>query len=122
MPLITNYLVISSTPFELQDDQQRTFVFELPGGLVMGLSAARPLLAYKVKPLALRDDNARVTLAIDMNDHRLVSLQIEQTILRGMWEIFPDHFLRANSTNMLQFRVLNGSVQLADIVLWFQHR
>jgi len=122
MSTLTNYIVIRSDPFELQAEQQRTFTFELPGGLIMGLNAVRPLLAYKISPLALLPCDARATLVIDMNDHRVVCLQVEQTILRGVWEIFPGHFLRASSTNMLQFRLLSGVVRLADVVLWFQFK
>lgn len=120
MSILIDYLVISSDPFELQVDQQRTFTFELPGGLVLGLNTARPLLAYKVGTLALPRCAARATLAIDINDHRLVSLQVEQTILRGLWEAFPGHFLHADTTNTVQFRLLSGAVRLADVVLWFQ--
>lgn len=122
MSTLTNYIVIRSDPFELQAEQQRTFTFELPGELVMDLNAARPILAYKISPLALSSWATRTTLVIDMNEHRLAYLQLEHTIPRGLWEIFPAYFLYVNSTNLVQFRLLSGAVQLADVVLWFQRQ
>lgn len=119
MPILTSYLVISSATFELQAEQQRTFIFELPGALVVRVNTAQPLLAYQVKPLTSQNDSS-ATLAIDVNDHHLVNLQLEQAMLRGVWESFPGYFLRANSTNLLQFRLLSGAVQLVNVVLWFQ--
>jgi hypothetical protein len=120
MSILTDYIVISSDPFELETDQQRALTFELPGGLLMRNSLARPLLAYKVQPLASPAAHPSAVLTIDINNHRIVSLTLEQAILCGLWEAFPGQFLQEGATNIVQFRLLRGQVRLADVVLWFQ--
>jgi hypothetical protein len=118
--IMTDYIVISNDPFELQAEQQRTFTFELPGGLCIGISMARPILAYKVRPLSSPPFSARAELAIDVNEHEIARVQLAQDILCGLWETFPGHLLYANTTNTVQFRLLDGAVRLATAVLWFQ--
>jgi hypothetical protein len=121
MPTLTDYLIISSGAFELQAGQQRTFPFELPGGLPIATSTARPILAYKARPLPLSPFHANAELAIDINEHETVRVQLVQNILCGLWEAFPGQLLYADTTNSVQFRLLGSIIRLATVVLWFQH-
>jgi hypothetical protein len=118
MPIQLDDLVISNAPFTLQTEQRHTLTFLLPGDLRTGPSLLRPLLGYKVRRLPGCDNPAE--LVIVLNDHRIAQTTVEHERLQGLWEVFPGRLLKAQVANTVQFCLLHGAVQVADVVLWFR--
>lgn len=120
MPIQLDYLVISNAPFTLQAEQRYTLTFLLPGDLLLGPSLLRPLLGYKVGCLPGRDSSAELMIVI--NEHRVAQAAVEHERLQGLWEVFPGRWLKAQVANTVQFCLLRGAVQMADVVLWFRRK
>jgi hypothetical protein len=120
MSIQLDYLVISNAPFRLQIEQRHTLTFLLPGDLLIGPSLLRPLLGYKVKRLLGCDNPAELMIMI--NDHTIAQAAVEHEHLWGLWEVFSGRLLKANAANTVQFCLLRGALQVADVVLWFRRK
>jgi len=123
LALLADYVVmrdISPNPGTFPAGE-RTFIVDLPGGIVVTGFGQSPFLMFVVRAPA-----GSVNLEIDVNGQRLLNLAefnapIGQTTIH---EVVDRTLLRAGSRNDFVFRVVsaqaNAALRISNIILWFQ--
>jgi hypothetical protein len=125
---VSNYFVLQDIPFTLEGNQIKRF--EVPTPDLFHKPTARPVLQFRMLPLSdhlkfivllndfVGDPNNipadKIVFPYDFDGSR-------HRILRGIHEVLDGNdFLPEGSTNIIDFRVVTGSVNIADVVLFFR--
>jgi hypothetical protein len=116
---LADYFVIRDTSFNLAAGQQQTFPVDVPREIKRSGGSKRPILSYFTDPSS-NAENLR--LVIEVNNREVSSYRYTGGVGRGHQEILNHENLNAGVENTFRFRVESGrgSVNLSDIVLWFQ--
>ncbi len=114
MAIVADYIVINDSSFELGENQEVTFDFELPSDFH---SASKAILSYLIYP----DNTGNQAYEIEINDEVIRENTVSTGVIHGLWEVYPGTMMETGP-NTVQFRVesTSGSLKFSDVVLWHQ--
>ena len=101
---------------------EKTLTFRLPSNTVLDEPS---IIAFVANPSA----KERIEYEIEINGHVFAMGDFGSGVVRGLWKVVGGGVLRADDSNSITFRTLEGQVpehggqptiKFSDIVLWFQ--
>ena len=104
------------------DEAEKTVTFRLPSNTVLDEPS---IIAFVANPSA----KERIEYEIEINGHVFAMGDFGSGVVRGLWKVVGGGVLRADDSNSITFRTLEGQVpehggqptiKFSDIVLWFQ--
>lgn len=119
---LCDYQVLMGDSFTLDaatPDRERTLNFEVPSDFEFGTGARRPVLAFKITPLA----NSR--FSIFLNARKLTEPNFNESHTRAYWEAFsaatafPEGASFSNPVP-LRFVLSQGRARFEDVIMWYQ--
>ncbi len=116
---LADYIVIRDDVFSLRASQERTFAFDVPREIVRSGGSKKPIIAYFADP---SNDAKNLKVMVEINDRVISDWGYSGGVGRGHWEVLTHENLNAGVENTIQFRVESGSgsVNISDVILWFQ--